>query len=83
MFFDDHKKHVTSIMSKRSPKGEALSQAPMKAEHVSDEAGEVDPRHLAAQDVLAAHHEKSPMKLMEALSNFIDLHDAHSEPQSE
>lgn len=51
-----------------------MGPAPMKPEVVMNEGGEVDGRHLAAQDILGAHHEKSPEKLMEALSNFINLH---------
>lgn len=79
MFFDDHKKAVTSIMSKRSPKGEVtMSPTPMKPEIHKAEGGEVDGRHLAAQDIIAAHHSKSPEALMEALGNFINLH-LHSE----
>jgi len=75
MFFDDHKKAVTTIMSKRTPKGEvSMSPSPMKMEVVKNEDGEVDGMHLAAQDILGAHHSKSPEQLMHALSNFIDLH---------
>lgn len=81
MFFDDKKRAVTTMMAKRNGKGEKLHDAvPMKPEVVKDEQGEVDPRHLAAQDALAAFHEKSPDKFMQAMSNFIDLHNSRSEP---
>jgi len=73
---DDKRKAMTVIMSKRSPKGEPLGSAPMKPEIVKTENGELDHRHSAAQDIMAAHHEASPEKLMQALGNFIDLHGA-------
>jgi hypothetical protein len=80
MFFgDDKKKIATQIVGKRDAKGErSMSPTAMKPEEVKTEAGEVDPRHLAAQDVIAALHEQSPLKLMEALGNFIDLHQSHA-----
>lgn len=62
-------------MAKRSAKGQRLSgPAPMKTEVVKTDEGEIDGRHVAAQDAMAAMHEKSPMKFMDAMSNFIDLH---------
>lgn len=70
---------MTAILSKRSPKGEVqIERMKVKPEIMMNEEGEVDPKHLAAQDILGAHHEKSPERLMEALSNFINLH-LHSE----
>lgn len=75
MFFDDSRKAVTTIMAKRSPKGEPLmSPTAMKKEVVKDEDGQDSGLHAAAQDIIAAHHEKSPHKLMEAMSNFINIH---------
>jgi hypothetical protein len=75
MFFDDHKKQITTVLARRSPKGEPLAgPAPMKMEINKEEPGEVDGRHVAAQDIIAALHEKSPQKLMETLGNFIDIH---------
>lgn len=73
MFFDDSKKTMTTIMSKRKPSGE-VSQTPMKPEIVKTEDGELDGKHLAAQDILAAHHSQSAEQMMEAMGNFIDLH---------
>lgn len=63
-------------MAKRSPKGEQLSgPAPMKAEVVREaDTRELDGRHLAAQDAMAAISEKSPEKFMEAMSNFHNIH---------
>jgi hypothetical protein len=76
----DEKKAITSIMAKRHPKSGEQSSAPMAAElPTKDEAGEIDGRHAAAQDVLSAMHEKSPQKMAEALANFHDLHKMHSE----
>lgn len=73
MFWDE-KKNITTIMSKRKPDGEKISAAPMKVEVVKDEDGKVDGRHEAAQDILAAIHEKSADKLNQALQNHYDLH---------
>jgi hypothetical protein len=42
------------------------------------ENGEIDGCHVAANDVMKAIEEKSPQKLMQALSNFLDMHDAKS-----
>lgn len=79
MFFDDTKKAISTMMAKRSAKGEKISgPVPMKAESVKEAPGEPDGRHLAAQDIIAAHHEKSPERLMEALGNFIDLHQSRA-----
>jgi len=82
MYFDDKKQQMTTIMSKRTPKGDKVSEAPMKSEVVKHEDGQVDGRHVAAQDIIAALHEKSPEKLMHALANFHDLHSS-SKPDKE
>jgi hypothetical protein len=75
MFFDDHAKSINTIMSKRHPKGMVeMDQTPMKPEIVKTQDGEMDGKHLAAQDILAAHHSKSASKMREAMENFIDLH---------
>lgn len=79
MFFDDRKKAVTSILSKRGHKGDVtMHPTPMKPELHLNEGGQLDGKHLAAQDIIAAHHSKSAQSLMEALGNFINLH-LHSE----
>lgn len=70
---------MATIMAKRSPKGETLGSAPMKSEIVKDQDGEIDGRHVAAQDILAAMNEKSPEKLMQALANFMDLNGMKSD----
>ncbi len=75
---DDKRKIATIISSKRSAKGEKLGSAPMLAEVVKDDKGEIDGRHVAAQDIMMAMHEKSPEKLMNALANFHDLHSGKS-----
>jgi hypothetical protein len=75
MFFDDHKKSITTMMKKRSSKGDLVSgPTPLKPEVVRDEEGDLSGKHIAAQDIIAAHHEGSADKLNQALSNFIDLH---------
>lgn len=79
MIMHDDERAITSILSRRTPKGEALGSAPMKAESVKDEDGLPDPRLAAAQEAMAAMHEKSPAKFMQAMANFHDLHMAHKE----
>ncbi len=76
MFFDDdHKRAVTTILGKRNGKGErTMMPTPMKAETEKGEDGEMSGLHAAAQDIIAAHHEKSPHKLAEALGNFLNIH---------
>jgi hypothetical protein len=76
MIIPDLKRAITTVMSRRSSKGgaEVSGPAEMKPEMVKSEEGEVDGRHMAAQDLLAAISEKSPQKMMEAMANFHDLH---------
>lgn len=75
MIIPDLKRHATTIMARRTAKGEALTApAPMKPELSETAPGEPDPRHIAAQDMLSAFHEKSAEKLKTAMGNFIDLH---------
>ncbi len=78
MIIPDLKKRVTTVMaSRRSPSGEPLSgPAPMKPEVMKEENGELDGRHEAAQDMLAAMHEGSAHKMVEAMANFMDLHNS-------
>lgn len=83
MFFDEAKKDATIIVAKRTGKGDKESSAPMKAESVKSEDGQPDGRHTAAQDIMAAIHEKSPEKLMQALANFHDLHSLESHKDKE
>lgn len=70
----DDKKALMTIMRKRSEAGAPAMASPMKQESVKSEDGEPDGRHAAAQDVMAAFHEKSAERLMEAMINFHDLH---------
>ncbi len=74
MMMHDDKKALMTIMRKRKDASDPGMGMPMKAESVKDEAGEPDGRHAAAQDMMAAFHEKSPEKLMTAMMNFHDLH---------
>lgn len=72
------------MMAKRGPKGgEMLSgPAPMKSEVMKDEEGMPDGRHAAAQDMIAAFHEKSPEKLVQAMANFHDIHSSMAKEES-
>jgi hypothetical protein len=84
MIIPDVKRAVTTIIARRSPKGEPVSgPAEAKDEKVLTEDGEIDGRHTAAQDLMAAIHEKSPMKIAEALGNFVDLHHLHRIKESQ
>lgn len=77
MFFDDNKKAITTIIGKRNAKGERTSEpTAMKPEIVKDEEGQLDGRHEAMRDFMAAHSEGSPQKMMDAMSNFIDIHNS-------
>lgn len=72
----DRKKQMGALMQKRKAGGGPLEIAasPMKDEVVKTEDGMPDGRHMAAQDMMGAMAEKSPEKLMQALSDFMDLH---------
>ena len=83
MWDDDNKKIATAILSKRKPNGDRISAAPMKSEVMKTEDGEMDGRHLAAQDMIAAFHEKSPMKLHEAMQSYLTLHNSMPEESGE
>lgn len=75
MIMNDDKKRIATIMaSRKTAQGENLGSASMKPEIVKTEDGEIDGRHVASQDMIAALHEKSPEKLMRALVNFHDIH---------
>lgn len=82
MMMVDDKKALMTILRKRKEAGAPVSAAPMKQESVKDEDGVPDGRLAAAQDALAAFHEKSAEKLMGALGNFYDLH-SMQKPTSE
>lgn len=80
MMMMNPKKALSSILAKRrSEMGKDQGSAMMKNEEVRDTDGELDPRHMAAQDIMMALHEKSPHKLSEAMANFYDLHSLHKE----
>jgi hypothetical protein len=74
MMMHDEKKALMTIMRSRKDSKDPGMAAPMKTESVSNEDGEPDGRHAAAQDMMAAMNEKSPEKLMAAMMNFHDLH---------
>jgi effector-binding domain-containing protein len=78
MLIDDYKKNAVTLIGRRNSKGErTMEPTPMKNEEVKDENGELDSRHLAAQEILAAHHSGSAEKMSQALANFIDIHMNH------
>ena len=71
----DPSKAVASIIRKR--KGGTSPQE--KHLPLKNTDGELDPRHMAAEDILSAIHSQSTSHLMEALANFHDLHKMHGE----
>lgn len=83
MIIPDKKRYMSVIMARRrEPSGEVVSSGEVKPEISREENGEIDGRHQAAQDALMAMSEKSPQKFMEAMGNFIDLHQMKaSEPE--
>ncbi len=82
MIIPDLKRMTATVISRRGQGSEA-SEAPLKPEVVKDENGEMDAKHVAAQDMLMAFHEKSPQKFSEALSNFLELHRMEPPPSEE
>ena len=83
MIIHDQKKAMQSIMARRQGLDGDVASAPLKQEVVATEDGHLDGRHAAASDMLAAIHEKSPMKLMDAMAAFHDMHQLHSAQQKE
>ena len=87
----DKKKQLTTIMARRrgSDGGAITAETPMKPEAAMSEGGEIDGKHIAAQEMMEAFHAKSAHGLNEAMSNFIDLHlnekpgSTEVEPESE
>lgn len=74
IFFDDKKKLQTIMARRRKEGGEYSAAHEMKPEIVKHEDGEIDGRHIAMQEFMAGHEEKSPHKMMKAMANFMDLH---------
>lgn len=85
MFIHDKKNAVTVMMKKRGPSGGEVitGPSPQKPEHVMDEDREPDGRHAAMEDFLAGVHEKSPMKMAQAMANFHDIHASMMGPTKE
>lgn len=85
MIIPDHKKMMATAMARRAQMGEPATGpgTPVKPEVVKSEDGEPDGRHAAAEDMIAAFHEKSPHKLMQSLANFMELHKMKSEEPAE
>ncbi len=77
MIIPDLKRMKGSVIARREKDGEVM-EGPLKPEITKSEDGEMDPKHVAAQDMLMAMGEKSAQKFSEALSNFLELH--HSQP---
>jgi hypothetical protein len=75
MIMIDPRKAVASIITKRK----GTPEPDVAAKLTEDTAGELDPRHMAAEDVMAAFHSKDIHHLKEALANFHDLHMMHKE----
>jgi hypothetical protein len=85
MMIYDRKKAMDSVMARRAQNGggHISGPAPMKADLMKNEDGELDGRHAAAQDLMSSIHEKSPHKMAQALSNFMEMHNAMKDSQLE
>lgn len=77
IMMDPHKAVAAIIKSRGGDK------APRKNEMTKPTDGELDPRHMAAEDVMMAIHSKNIHHLKEALSNFHDMHMMHREREEQ
>lgn len=71
---DPHKSIVDIIKKKKGDRPAAMTGPSVKPTD-----GELDPRKMAADDVLSAIKSQNSSHLMEALKNFHDLHAMHKE----
>lgn len=71
MFLMDPSKAVMAIIKKR--KGAVTEPASAKGKLPQSTDGELDPKHMATQDIMAAFHSKDIQHLKEAMENFHDL----------
>lgn len=78
MHIHDKKQALMTVMAKRGDKGGPVTAGPvaMKPEISMTEPGEPDGMHAAAQDMIAAHGEKSAEKLSAAMKNWMTLHNS-------
>jgi hypothetical protein len=76
MMMFDKQKYMQTLIARRKPGGGERTMDPteMKNEVVKTEDGELDGRHLAAQEAIAAMKEGSAEKFMSSMANFMDLH---------
>jgi hypothetical protein len=80
MFFEDPKKTAHTIIGKRDSKGNrSMAPTEVKPEITKMEDGQMDGRHAAMEDFMAAHEEKSPQKMADAMKNFMDIHNSESD----
>lgn len=90
MFMFDKKRDMSSIMARRKKGDDEMGPMEMKNESVKEDNGDMDGRHLAAQDALMAIKNGSASEFMDAMMSFHDLHsakkfeqEAENEPESE
>jgi hypothetical protein len=83
MLIHEKKKALQTLMMRRGEKGGPVTAgpAPMQAQMSMTEPGDPDGRLAAAQDAMAAFHNKDPQKLVEALGNFHDIHSSMNEAE--
>ena len=81
---------MQTMIARRKSGGGPIELGPMsmKPEIVRDEDGDIDGRHLAAQDMMMAMKEGSAEKFHGALQNYLDIHnsmkdDPEVEPEPE
>lgn len=81
MIMMDPHKSVVAIMKKR--KAGMPDGASAEGHLTEKDDGNLDPRHMAAEDVMNAFHSKSVPHLKEALANFHDMHMMHREMEEQ
>jgi hypothetical protein len=80
MIIPDGKHKLATVLMARMKDGISSGATPMKPENDMDDKNA--PYMSAAEDLIAAFHEKSAMGLVEALKNFLEIHDGHEESES-
>lgn len=83
MFMFDKKRDMQTIMSRRKVGDMDYGPGPMKNEDSMEEDRSLDGRHMAAEDMINAFHEKSAHKVKEAMINFMDLHESAKRNENE
>lgn len=76
MMMDPKKAAMSILKGRKSDMPPAMPAHPSSAKELpsKDSDGDLDPRHMAAEDVMQAIKEQHVGKLRDALANFHDIH---------